>query len=269
MYAIISKANKMAVSISIRGLKKYYPQVKGYRELLLHPFRDKRTVALDGVNLEIESGRCFFLLGPNGAGKTTLLKVLATLLLPDEGSTSINGYDVEKEPEKVKDQVGYAMCDERSFYWRLTGRQNLEFYAALNNIPPDQIDKKINEVLELTNLSRVGDNRFDSYSTGMKQMMSIARALLSDPNIVFVDEPTKSLDPQAAKKMRRFLSDELAGRRKHTVIWTSHDLAEVSEFGYSMAIIDKGKIKFNGMVSQLNSRGAAGLEEAYIKALGD
>jgi ABC-2 type transport system ATP-binding protein len=253
--------------ITIRGLKKHYPQAKGYIELLLHPFREKKVTALDGIDLDIEAGQCFFLLGPNGAGKTTLIKVLATLVLPDAGKAFVNNLDVEKHPEKVKSLIGYAINEERSFYWRLTGRQNLEFYAALNDVPRSKMQNKIEEVLSLANLTHAADNRFNTYSTGMKQMLSIARALLSDPKVIFVDEPTKSLDPQAARKIRKFLSEELAGKQKRTIFWTSHDLNEVSEFGHSLAIISKGKIKLKGNLARLTDNRNKSLEDVYVKTL--
>lgn len=253
--------------IKIKGLKKFYPLDKGYRELLFHPFRHKFKTALNGIDLEVKTGECFFLLGPNGAGKTTLIKLLATLLLPDEGQVYIKGMDVAQQPAKVKEVVGYAINEERSFYWRLTGRQNLEFYAALNNLSIKTMYQKIDDVLKITRLTQSADRRFSTYSAGMKQMLSIARALLCDPEILFVDEPTKSLDPLAAQKIRCFLKEELVKKRGHTIVWSSHDLKEVEEFGDSLAIMDQGKIRIKGTVSQVIGGQAVPLEEIYKKVI--
>ncbi|MFQ6109982.1 MAG: ABC transporter ATP-binding protein [Candidatus Aminicenantales bacterium] len=254
-------------AITVENLKKHYPVIRGYRELLLHPLRKKRVAALDGVNLEVKEGRCFCLLGPNGAGKTTLIKILATLVLPDEGRASVNGFDVERQAEKARSSIGYAISEERSFYWRLTGRQNLEFFGRLNNIASSELNRKIEEVLELTNLSEAADLRFNTYSTGMRMMMAFARALLTDARVLFVDEPTKSLDPQAAQKIRTFLRKEMVERQGRTVFWATHNLAEAEEFAQELAIIDKGKIKVKGTVAGLTGNGRLSLQEVYNRAV--
>lgn len=233
----------------------------------MHPLRKKRVVALDGINLEVEKGQCFCLLGPNGAGKTTLIKVLSTLVLPNEGNAYVNGFDVEKEPEKIRASIGYAIGEDRSFYWRLTGRENLEFFASLNNIPSSQKREKIDEILDLTNLEDVADLRFNTYSTGMRQMMAFARALLTDVQVLFVDEPTKSLDPQAALKVRKFLREEMVEKQRRTVFWATHNLGEAQEYGHELAIIDRGKIKLKGTVAQLTGGGGISLGEVYEKAI--
>jgi ABC-type methionine transport system ATPase subunit len=154
------------------------------------------VTALDGLDLEVGRGRVFCLLGPNGAGKTTLIKVLATLVLPDGGRASVAGYDVALEPGPAKNAVGYAVSDERSFYWRLTGRQNLEFFGALYGLGGPARDRRIDELLRLAGLEEAADLRFNGYSTGMRQMLAFARALLADAAILLVDEPTRSLDPR-------------------------------------------------------------------------
>ena len=253
--------------IAIRGLHKRYPVIKGFRELVLHPFSRKKVVALDGVDLEVRGGRCFCLLGPNGAGKTTLIKVLSTLVLPDGGEAYVNGFHVERDADKVKRSVGYAINDERSFYWRLTGRQNLEFFASLNNIPSKRLKTRIEEILQLTNLLSVADFRFNTYSTGMRQMLSFARALLTDAQILFVDEPTRSLDPVAAQKIRVFLRKELVDGQKRTVLWATHNLTEAADYAHDLAVIDQGKIKLWGNVSELTADGQISLETLYEKAV--
>jgi len=242
-------------AIEVVNLRKLYPQAKRYRELILHPFERKTVTALDGMSLHVEEGRCFFLLGPNGAGKTTLIKVLATLMLPDEGSARVCGFDVVKEPNRIKKVIGISLNEERSFYWRLTGRQNLEFFAALSGIHKNRQKEKVEQNLKLTGLVGAADSRFNTYSTGMKQMLSLARALIIDARVLFVDEPTRSLDPRAAQKIRRFIREELVNKQRRTVFWATHNLAEVEEFGQDVAIIDKGRIRFKGSVRSVLDQG--------------
>lgn len=254
-------------AIRAENLTKIYPIIKGYRELILHPFRKTGVTALAGVNLEVDSGRCFCLMGPNGAGKTTLIKIFSTLVLPDSGRAFVNGFDVSKSPKEVKNSIGYALGEERSFYWRLTGRQNLEFFAALNGISWRERRDKIEEVLKLTGLKEAADLRFNTYSTGMRQMMSFARALLAEPKILFVDEPTRSLDPKSALKIRKFIREEMVDRQGRTVFWATHNLAEAQEFGHDLAIIDKGQVKTSGSVSTLTNNGEIPLQDLYDRSV--
>lgn len=258
----------MTSAIRVQGLKKSYPVVKRYREILLHPFRRKWVRALNGIDLDVRPGECFCLLGPNGAGKTTLIKILSTLVLPDEGNAFVNGHDVSREPNKIKSSIGYAINDERSFYWRLTGRQNLDFFAALNGLHSAQKRKKIEEVLNLTGLQEAADLRFNTYSTGMRQMMAFARVLLNEPKILFVDEPTRSLDPQAAQKIRKFLREDMVGKQGRTVFWATHNLAEARDCAHELAVLDKGKIKAIGTVEVLTESGARSMEDVYALAVG-
>lgn len=264
VWPIIQDAMK---AISVQNVTKRYPVIRGFRELILHPLSRKTVTALDGVTLEVEPGRCFCLLGPNGAGKTTLMKILSTLVLPDEGKTCVNGFDVEREPDMVRASIGFAINEDRSFYWRLTGRQNLEFYASLSGLGSFAGARKVDEVFELTGLGRAAGQRFNTYSTGMRQMMALARALLSDPEILFVDEPTRSLDPRAAKIVRSFLRDELVERQGKTVLWATHNLMEAQELAHDVAIIDSGAIRVAGSVDELTNRGSSPMQEIYDRAV--
>ncbi len=259
--------NPMTPAIDVENLAKRYPVFGGFRELLRRPWRRETRVALDGATLRVGKGECFCLLGPNGAGKTTLIKVLTTLVLPDGGQARVNGLDVEKSPAEVRRSVGYALNDERGFYWRLTGRQNLEFFGALNNLRGPALAGRIREVLRLTGLESAADVRFNAYSTGMRQMLAFARALLAEAEILFVDEPTRSLDPQAAKKVRFFLRDELVRKQGRTVFWVSHNLAEAAEVADGIAVIDRGRIRIRGTLGELTDGGRVPLSEVYGKAL--
>jgi|Deesub1362B_J571_1020462.scaffolds.fasta_scaffold00006_157 ABC-2 type transport system ATP-binding protein len=250
------------------NLQKSYPLIKTYRDLIRHPFQRKFVHALRGINIAVSPQTCFCLVGPNGAGKTTLIKILTTLVLPDAGSAFILSHDVVREDARVKHLVGLAIAEERSFYWRLTGRQNLEFFASLYGFSRREAKKRIDEILELVGLTREADKRFNTYSSGMRQLLGLARALLPDVEIVFVDEPTRSLDPQMAERIRRFLRHELVDRQGKTVFWASHNLSEVEAYGQEVAIISQGKIKIQGRISELAGEGKQSLFEVYKQYVG-
>jgi ABC-2 type transport system ATP-binding protein len=252
------------------NLVKKYPVFRGFRELILKPF-DRRTVtALDGLDLEAGRGRVFCLLGPNGAGKTTLIKILATLVLPDGGRAEVAGHDVARDPGPAKAAVGYAVSEERSFYWRLTGRENLEFFGALYGLRGPARDRRIDELLHVAGLEGAAGLRFNAYSTGMRQMLALARALLANADILLVDEPTRSLDPQAADRIRAFLRDELARRRGKTILWATHDLGEAADYADDIAVISRGRIRLRGRAEELAAAGGrTALRQAYEQAVND
>ena len=209
-------------------------------------------MAVNKVCLDIDEGEFFGLLGPNGAGKTTLIKMLSCLVLPSSGKAQVFGHDVSKDEQAVKRLVGLVSAEERSFYWRLTGRENLRFYASLYHIPRQQARKRIDQLLKLVELIDVADMRFQNYSTGMKQKLAIARGLLSEPKVLFVDEPTRSLDPVSAQSIRSFLKEKVADNGK-TVILATHNLYEAEQLCDRLAIMDKGQVIALGSVNELRS----------------
>jgi len=242
---------RMMKAISTDNLTKRFPRTAGYRDLL--PFRKKQWVtAAENISLEISEGEFFGLLGPNGAGKTTLIKMLSCLVIPTSGTAQVFGLDTVKKESEVKKLIGLVSAEERSFYWRLTGRENLRFYAALYHIPGQQAKKRIDDLLKLVELEDKADIRFQNYSTGMKQKLAIARGLLSEPRILFVDEPTRSLDPVSAQAVRRFFKERIAGEGK-TVILATHNLDEAEQLCDRLAIIAQGRLKALGSVKQLRS----------------
>jgi ABC-2 type transport system ATP-binding protein len=213
----------------------------------------EEVVAVNGVSLQIAEGEIFGLLGPNGTGKTTLIKMLTTLLQPTSGSAKVAGYDVVSEEENVRHSIGLVTGEERSFYLRLTGRQNLAFFAGLCNIERSEIQKRVNDVLQKVTLSEAADNMFYSYSSGMKQKLSIARALLNDPRVLFLDEPTRSVDVVAIAEIKRFIKALVNNEQKRTVVFATHRLEEAEELCDRVAIMNKGRIIFCGTVSELRS----------------
>ncbi|MCM8799587.1 MAG: ABC transporter ATP-binding protein, partial [Candidatus Omnitrophica bacterium] len=182
-------------------------------------------------------------VGPNGAGKTTIIKILAGLILADSGRVKVLNLDVIKDELKLKASVSLLTGEERSFYWRLTGRENLEFFGYLYNLSKNKIKKKIEELALILNIGEYLDRRFQEYSTGIKQRFSIARALLNDPKIIFMDEPTKNLDPLVAEATRNFIKNELKDNQNKTIFFATHNLKEAFSLGETIAIMDRGKIK--------------------------
>ncbi|MBW2965883.1 ABC transporter ATP-binding protein [Candidatus Woesearchaeota archaeon] len=244
----------MRYAIEISNLKKQFIKEKGFIEFFLHPIRKEIITALDGVSLKIKKGEICGLLGPNGAGKTTLIKILSTLILPDSGKAYVNGCDVVKQEYNVKDSIGLIHHNERSFFWRLTGRQNLEFFASLYGIKKTNIKEEVNKALGIVGLKEKAHIRFDSYSTGMKRKMSIARGLLTNPDILFVDEPSNGLDPLSAIKIRKFLKEELVNKMRKTVLMATHDLKEAQSICDNIVILHKGKIKTQGTLKKLQKK---------------
>jgi len=215
-----------------------------------NPFDKTVFTAVKGVDLAVERGEIFGLLGPNGAGKTTLTKMLCTLILPSSGSATVCGYDLARQQSKVKDNIALISSEERSFYWRLTGRQNLDFFAALHGLSKKRASSRIEEVLEVVDMTGAADRRFQEYSTGMKQRMGLARGLLADPKIFFMDEPTKGLDPIATWQLHEFIRNKLAASGK-TVILATHHLAEAEQVCDRVGIMYDGEMRASGAVKEL------------------
>jgi ABC-2 type transport system ATP-binding protein len=207
-------------------------------------FRSKQpvswSVAVNGVSLQIEQGEVFGLLGPNGAGKSTTIRMLCTLLEPTSGTARVNGFDVVKQGNQVRQSLGIVLAGERSTYWKLTARENLEYFAALYHIPPQDARRRIDDLLERMELSNRANDLVEKYSTGMKQRVAIAKALLAQPPIVLLDEPTLGLDPQAARRVRELVTELKAEGR--TVLLTTHYMEEADQLSDRIGIIDQGQI---------------------------
>lgn len=247
----------MSPIIEISQLTKKYSPHKSYRDILFHLFNKKQITALANVNLQVNAGESFALIGPNGAGKTTLIKILSTLIIPTSGSARIKGVDVLKNSATVKKYIGYVVSDERSFYWRLTGRQNLEFFAKLNNLSRKECKRKILELLKIVNLQDDANKMVKDYSSGMRQKLAIARGLINDAEILFMDEPFKNLDPIIAQSLQKFIANKLVKEKGKTVFWTTHNLKEAETSSTRLGIIKNGALKFTGTVKELEKRAEA------------
>jgi ABC-2 type transport system ATP-binding protein len=199
------------------------------------------TLALNKVSINIRQGELFGLLGPNGSGKTTMIKCLSTILIPDEGTASINGFDVVKETAMVRASIGMVVGGERTLYWKLTARDNLMYFSSLYKMQKYYAKKRIEELLHIFDLSDRADERLEDYSTGMRQKVAIARALLHDPPILLLDEPTIGLDPNFSRQIRGQIR-ELSKKYGKTIFLTTHYMDEADQLCDRIAFINRGNI---------------------------
>ncbi len=258
----------MPAAISVVDLSKFFIKRRSLRDTLTRPWiKPEKVVALDGVSFEVQTGEIFGLLGPNGAGKTTLLKMLSCLIIQSRGKAVVNGHDTLHDELRVKSSVGFVTSDERSFYWRLSGRENLHFFAHLYNLPPRRVKSRCQELLDRLDLTSKADHGFMTYSSGMKQRMAVARALLHDPPVLYMDEPTRSLDPLAAKHLRALIADVLNKKEGKTVLLATHNLSEAEEMCSRIAIIHRARVRRMGTLSEVRSWALA--RERYIIEVGD
>ncbi|MGB9722312.1 MAG: ABC transporter ATP-binding protein/permease [Chloroflexia bacterium] len=217
---------------------------------------------MDDVSLEVEEGEIFGLLGPNGAGKSTLVRLLCTLILPTSGRAWICGHDLGEE-EAVKAHVGLACGEERSFYWRLSGRENLRFFGALQGLARSYVDARLAELEETLELGPALEERFDRLSTGMRRRLDLARALLHAPPVLFLDEPTRSLDPEATARLHELI--RRIARSGCTVFLVTHHLDEAEALCDRVAVMHRGRLRAVAPVAGLRS--AVGFRRRYLLTL--
>ncbi len=222
-------------TIVISDLRRVYKSYVGvFRRKL------KEVEAVKGISFEVEPGELFGVLGPNGAGKTTTVKMLTTLLIPTSGTATILGYDVVKQADEIRPRIGFIFGGERGLYWRLSGTDNLKYFSALYQVDPAVSAQRIPYLLELVGLKDRANEKVEGYSRGMKQRLHIARTLLNDPQVLFLDEPSIGLDPVAARDIRQVVRD-LRDQRK-TILLTTHYMFEADELCRRIAVINHGEI---------------------------
>ncbi len=231
-------------AIDIRGLTRVFESRKGFL------FREAtRTEALRGIDLTVERGAIFGLLGPNGAGKTTLTKILSTLLLPSTGTAMVLGHNVVREADWLRPRMGLVLGGERGLYNRVSGRENLRYFADLYGVPLAERERRIAELISRVDLDWAADRRVEEYSRGMKQKLHIARGILHRPEILFLDEPTIGLDPKSAREIRKLVRSLVADGV--TIFLTTHYMFEAEELCPEIAILSKGRIVARDTVAAL------------------
>ena len=210
--------------------------------------RQKVITALDSISLQVKHGECFGFLGPNGAGKTTTIKIMTTLLLPTSGTVRVLGWDVTKSVREVRKGIAFMFGGERGLYWRLSAADNIRYFANLYNIHPDAVEQQIRTLFEIVGLQGREDEKVQGFSRGMKQRLHIARLLISDAEILFLDEPTIGMDPVGTRQIQDLINNlKLQGK---TIFLTTHDMLEAEKLCDRIAIIDKGQIINIGSVQE-------------------
>ncbi len=242
---------------------------KGFKVAQVNPFAKKNAIeVLKSVDIDIAEGEITCLLGPNGAGKTTLLKILASLIVADHGDIRYRGQSPSDSARAMNGHIGIVTPNERSFYWRLTGRQNLRFFGSLYNLRGRTLDERVSEVLSDTGLTDAADKPYRLYSAGMKQKLNIARAAIGRPELYLLDEPASHLDPFAREEFWAFVRRNLVERQGRTVFLCTHDLEEARILADSVVVLDKGSVKARGTIGELG-RLTGGLARLILTFAGE
>jgi ABC-2 type transport system ATP-binding protein len=245
---IAGGVSRRPVAVRVDNVSKFY---SSRRRWFSKSQPSDTKYALQNVSFDVKEGEMTGLLGPNGAGKTSLLKSIATLLQVNSGQILVHGHDVEAEPVAARRLIGLVTCDERSFYWRLTGRQNLKFFASLYGIPDKKAAERIVLLLEMLGLSDAIDTPYHSYSTGMRQKLAIGRGLLAEPRLVLYDEPTRSLDPLSAQHIREWILASRAISPTTTHLIATNQLREAEQLCDRVLILNHGTLIADGGIDQI------------------
>ncbi len=253
----------MNTVLEVKDLKRVYIGTLGMT-------KKKSIEALKGVSFNVNNGEIFGLLGPNGAGKTTTIKILTTLLAPTSGEAKVLGHNCFGEEKYIRGSINFIFGGERGLYWRLSAVENLKYFGDLYKIPSNILNNKIKELITLVGLEGRENEKVEGYSKGMKQRLQIARGLINDPKILFLDEPTLGLDPVGAKDLRNIIM-QLKNEGK-TILLTTHYMYEADELCDRVAIINDGHILALGTPIELKKQYLndenASLEDVYIKLVG-
>lgn len=240
--------------VECRALRKTY--VVRERAGLFRRGRRREVEALRGVDLAVGRGEFVALLGRNGAGKTTLLKIVTTLLLPTAGEVRVAGLDALAEPRRVRERIGLVLAGERTVYWKLTARENLLLFAGLYDVPMGLARTRAERLLHLVGLAEFGDVAAEKYSTGMRKRLSLAKALIHEPEVLVLDEPTAGLDPQGVEALWEILRG-LRDERKVTVLMATHNMLEAEVVPDRVVILEAGTIVAEGSPTEVKERAGA------------
>jgi ABC-2 type transport system ATP-binding protein len=232
-------------ALSLRGIRKRFAKHRRLREIVLHPLSAGYEEALRGIDIELGGGIAA-ILGPNGAGKSTLLRIVAGLVAADGGEVLIAGRPAEEYGQKLNEKVTLVIGEERSFYYQLTARQNLEFFAAMGGLFGSRAGSEIDRVLDLVDLLPEAEKPFADMSSGMKQRLALARGLLTNPDILMFDEITKGLDPGHAARFRQLVRKTLTGDLGKTIVFATHNMEEARELADTVIVMDRGLIAAAG-----------------------
>jgi len=255
------------IALNLENIEKYFPPAASGWRALLHPISRLTVPALRGISFEVNQGETLALVGANGAGKSTLLRILTTLLIPTSGRAQVCGFNVAREPAKVRLQIGYHTGGDACFYSRLSARENLVLFAGLNNLSGAEASRRIEEITGPFGLGELLDRQVRTLSTGNIHRLGLARAMLHRPSVLILDEPTRSLDPLAAAEFRRFLLRDIVGAHGTTLIFASHTLAEVELLAGRIAVLDSGRLLACDSLAGLKAATGAGALEESLEIL--
>lgn len=233
--------------IEVRNLKKTYKITK---RIGLFKHNHSMINAINGINLNIKKGQITGLIGMNGAGKTTIIKILSTILSPDEGLVKIDELDLQKDEYEIKQRINMIASGDKGLYWTLTGRENLEYFAGLYQIPRKERKNIIDKLLQFVKLEERADEAVENFSKGMKQRLQIARGLINNPDYLLLDEPTVGLDISIAHILRSKIK-ELACKFNKGILLTTHYISEIEELCDYVYVIDKGRTLYEGTVTEI------------------
>ena len=252
--------------ITVESIDKFFPPALSGWRALLQPIAKPTEKALSSVSFVVRAGEAVALMGPNGAGKSTLLRILATLIIPTRGRATIGGFDVERNGAQARQQFGCHTGGDEGFYTRLTARENLIFFASMNNITGARARERISRISTWLGLGQDLDRQVRTLSTGMTHRLGLGRAMLHEPGILLLDEPTRSLDPLAASDFRSLLKAEIVCREGTTLLFASHTPREVEEIADRVILLDEGRVVANETPQRLcSSAGARTLDEAIAR----
>ncbi len=230
--------------------------------------RFKKVTAVDSISFVVDRGEIVGLLGENGAGKTTTLRMLATMLKPTGGTALVNGYDIVRDPDKVRGEIGILFGGEVGLYDRLTGRENISYFAELNGMTKAETEKSIDELVQLLEMEDYVDRRVGKFSRGMKQKVAIARSIVHKPSVMLFDEPTAGLDVTAARIVQEFIIR--CKQDNKAIIFSSHSMSEVEKLCDRIVMIHKGKILEQGTMTELKKKyNHDNMEEIFVRLAGD
>lgn len=253
--------------VRLVGVTKTFPVRKTWGEMLRRPFATTpRVTVVNGVSLDVYPGELFGLLGANGAGKTTLFRTIAGHLQPEAGTVQVAGFDVGRERSRVKRALASAGTDERTLYWRLTAPENLELYAALYGYEAGARKQRVAELIETVELQDAGNKQVGMFSSGMKQRLLIARALIPRPRVLLLDEPTRSLDPISARRLRTYLREKVVNELGCTVLLATHSAEEAFELCDRVAILERGRLVTSGKIRDLIGEVTEGSYQLEVRA---
>ena len=254
-------------ALSVENVEKYFPRAASGWRAFVHPVSRLTVPALRGISFEVKEGEVLAVVGANGAGKSTLLRILTTLLIPTRGRAQVCGFDVAREPAKVRLQIGYHTGGDACFYARLSARENLVLFAGLNNLSHAEAARRIADLTVPFGLADLLDRQVRALSTGNIHRLGLARAMLHRPSVLILDEPTRSLDPLAAADFRRFLLKDVVGAHGTTMIFASHTLAEVEQLAGRIAVLDSGRLLACDTFSGLKTAAGADTLEGSLESL--